>query len=392
VFLLVGALESFAASVTLQWDANTESDLSGYRVYYGTSSSVYSQSIDVGNVTQATVPDLVGGTTYYFAVTAYNVSGLESAPSNEVSYVTGATNQSPVVSLTSPAAGGSYTAPATVTMNASASDADGSVAKVEFFSGTVKLGEATTAPFTFTWSNVPSGSYDLAAVATDNAGATARSTAATINVKPPNQLPTVAFTAPAQGSVFTAPGAVTLTANASDPDGNIAKVEFFAGATKLGEATTAPFSIAWQGVAAGTYAVTATATDYAGGSSTTQPLTIVVNGAPAVSLTSNGTSFVAPASVVLSAMASDQDGSIARVEFYQSAKARRIRHCAIWMDVEFGAGWNLYLASRCRGQLWRDRGFERCDRHRPSRKPGADCLNHESRSPSDLQCARDDRD
>ena len=75
-----------AADVTIAWDANQESDLKGYVLYYGTSSGNYTSNIDVGNTTQYTVPDLQNGATYYFAVTAYNQADLESDYSVELPY------------------------------------------------------------------------------------------------------------------------------------------------------------------------------------------------------------------------------------------------------------------------------------------------------------------
>ncbi|MCK6434187.1 MAG: Ig-like domain-containing protein [Aquabacterium sp.] len=93
-------------------------------------------------------------------------------------------NTPPSVSLTSPAPGSTYTAPATIALAASASDTDGSVAKVEFYAGATKIGEDTTAPYAVNWSSVPAGSYSLTAVATDNAGATATSTAVNVTVNP----------------------------------------------------------------------------------------------------------------------------------------------------------------------------------------------------------------
>lgn len=76
----------FAAEVKLQWDANTESDLAGYKVYYGQTSRNYGIPIDVGNITNAIVTNLTEGMTYYFAATAYSDSGLESPYSIEVVY------------------------------------------------------------------------------------------------------------------------------------------------------------------------------------------------------------------------------------------------------------------------------------------------------------------
>jgi Bacterial Ig domain/Purple acid Phosphatase, N-terminal domain/Fibronectin type III domain/Bacterial Ig-like domain len=76
---------SVSAEVELAWDANTEPDIAGYRVYFGTSSGSYSVNLDVGNVTDFVVTGLQTGTLYYFAVTAYNSSGFESGVSNQVS-------------------------------------------------------------------------------------------------------------------------------------------------------------------------------------------------------------------------------------------------------------------------------------------------------------------
>ncbi len=83
--ILIFSASAFAADVTVTWDANSESDLAGYKVYYGTESEDYSQSTDVGNVTQISVGNLQNNTTYYFAVTAYDASGNESGFSQEAS-------------------------------------------------------------------------------------------------------------------------------------------------------------------------------------------------------------------------------------------------------------------------------------------------------------------
>lgn len=74
-----------AGSVTVSWDANTESDLSGYRLYYGTRPADYSKQIWVGNATSYRVTGLEEGRRYFFALTAVDFSGNESGFSNEVS-------------------------------------------------------------------------------------------------------------------------------------------------------------------------------------------------------------------------------------------------------------------------------------------------------------------
>ena len=94
-------------------------------------------------------------------------------------------NPAPKVTLTLPANNAAFAIDATVEFTATASDANGSVSKVEFFNGSTKLGEKSTAPYTYSWPNVAEGVYTLTAVATDNEGATATSDAIKITVGTP---------------------------------------------------------------------------------------------------------------------------------------------------------------------------------------------------------------
>jgi PKD repeat protein len=75
-----------AAQTTLAWDANTQPEVAGYMLHYGTTSGNYAGTIDTGKVTQHTVTGLLDGQTYYFAVTAYDLGRAQSAFSNEVSW------------------------------------------------------------------------------------------------------------------------------------------------------------------------------------------------------------------------------------------------------------------------------------------------------------------
>ncbi|MBE0544388.1 MAG: fibronectin type III domain-containing protein [Verrucomicrobia bacterium] len=73
-------------NVTLGWDSSPDLSVTGYNAYHGVASRTYTNLINAGNGTRATIPDLVEGTTYFFAVTAYNILGLESEFSDELSY------------------------------------------------------------------------------------------------------------------------------------------------------------------------------------------------------------------------------------------------------------------------------------------------------------------
>jgi glucose/arabinose dehydrogenase len=381
---------------------------------------------------------------------AANLSGIE------VWAVNAPANQLPTVVITSPANNATFSAPATINITATASDSDGSIARVEFFQGSTKLGETTSSPYSFSWSNVAAGTYQLTARATDNQGAVGSSAVVGVVVQPSsdnctasgsilrelwtgiggfqvsqiplatapasvsyptalqgptnagdsygaryrgylcvpvtgsytfyiacddngelylssddspvnkvkiaevsgqnaftgvnvwtkyesqksvaitlqanrryyiealhkengggdnfsvgwqtpanstisvipgsvlspvttggqtNQPPVVALTAPANNATFTAPATINLTATASDSDGSIARVEFFQGSTKLGETTSSPYSFSWTNVAAGSYQLTARATDNQGAVTTSALVNVTVqNPAPGLVL------------------------------------------------------------------------------------------------------------
>ncbi len=140
----------------------------------------------------------------------------------------------------------------------------------------------------------------------------------------PNIPPTVTMTSPADGSTFDSYSPPTLAATASDPEGPVAKVEFYDGPTKLGEDTAAPFTYSFPStLASGTHSFTARAIDNLGASTTSSAIGVTVTNAnnisPAVSITSpaNNSTFAVGSNVTISASASDTDGTIAKVQFYQ---------------------------------------------------------------------------
>jgi len=364
----------------------------------------------------------------------------------------------PTVALTEPAPGMVFEAPANITLTADAADSDGTVTLVEFYAGDVKIGEATTPPYTFTWYGIGPGVYTLTARAKDNQFGSAVSAPVTVTVDevapwvnfaaqsnggvasasstystdypvaavndgdrkglnwgsgggwndgtpsaypdwvqvqfsgvqsvneidvvtvqddylapveptqtltfadfgitafevqywngsawvtvpggsvsgnknvwrkfnfatvstdrirvlvsaalagfsrvveveaygtgggaPGNQPPSVSISQPAEGATFERPVDITLNASASDSDGSIAKVEYYAGGTKIGEAFAAPYAVVWTDVPAGSYALTARAYDDQNASTVSTPVNIVVNEPGAtrinVALQSNG--------------------------------------------------------------------------------------------------------
>jgi hypothetical protein len=231
-------------------------------------------------------------------------------------------NQAPTVAITSPTNGQVFNFLSSVTITADATDADGTIAKVEFFDGTIKVGEDLTAPFSFAFTlglfDPLLGNHSLTAKATDNLGAATVSAAVIIVA---NLAPTIAITSPTNGQVFNFLSSVTITADATDADGTIAKVEFFDGTVKVGEDLATPFSFAFTPLA-GNHSLTAKATDDLGQTTTSAAVSITMsNQAPTIAITApiSGQVFSSLSTVTITADATDADGTITKVEFFEGS-------------------------------------------------------------------------
>jgi hypothetical protein len=292
---LMGQTNCFAETVALSWDANSEPNLGGYKVYYKADSSSLPfdgaealegpSPLTVHDLTTATISGLDPARPYYFAVTAYDSIGNESPYSNivtvpetaqpVVSSSTSTTNTTvsgindataPVVALTAP--GNNSTVSGTVAITASASDNIG-VSMVEFYRNGALLFASNVAPYTFNWgtTSVADGSYTLMAVAHDNAGNSKQS--ANVAVVVSNTMPD--RTAPVI-NVFTLPAATTsltvgvTTLSASDSIGVtgylISESATAPAASASGWSTTAPVSFTFA--SAGSKTAYAWAKDAAG--------------------------------------------------------------------------------------------------------------------------------
>jgi transcription elongation GreA/GreB family factor len=182
-------------------------------------------------------------------------------------------NVPPTTSISSPASGTVFTLNTPILINAVASDIDGSVATVEFYNGTTLLGTDNSSPYSFTWNGAPFGTYTLTVKSIDNDGAITTSSAVNVIVNAP---PTCAITNPVNNSILNYPGTITINTNCSDPEGNISKVEYFQGATKIGEDLTAPYSFVYPNALLGNYTFTAKVIDNYGASAVSSPVNVTV--------------------------------------------------------------------------------------------------------------------
>lgn len=118
-------------------------------------------------------------------VTSHTTTSLTTATFDNVAVSGQPGNLSPAVTLTTPAPDGVYSAPGPLTLTASASDVDGTIAGVEFFAGSTSIGTASGAPYTLNWSSIAPAPYSLTAVATDNSGNRTTSTPVAVTVVTP---------------------------------------------------------------------------------------------------------------------------------------------------------------------------------------------------------------
>jgi hypothetical protein len=210
--------------------------------------------------------------------------------------------QLPEVTLQEPSDGSVAVSGAAVSLAADATDPGaaklgdaGSIAKVEWFvrQGDVlcEIGEDTSAPYAATWTPADDGAYVVIARATDADGNVATTSDATVYVG--NRPPVVTVTSPAAGAILTVGASTTVRATAVDPDGSVAKVEFFvfadgstaAAATSIGTATSGAgdsFELSWTPSTKGGYLVYAVATDAAGKTASSAHVGVVPGAATSV--------------------------------------------------------------------------------------------------------------
>ena len=232
------------------------------------------------------------------------------SPSQAMVYLE-STNLPPTVRITSPADGAKLYTPTNIFLSAWTLG-QFPVTNVEFFAGTNSLGFGSPyfaigaypagnfQPYFLVWSNAPVGAYVLTAIGRDNTGVSVTSAPVNITVlqgPPTNLPPAVTIFAPPSGAVFFTPTNVQILAKASDRDGFVTNLEFFAGTNDLGPGSAIVLDppgvngfaglvywFNWVNPSPGNYPLTAVATDNGDLSTTSAPVNITVQQGPATNL------------------------------------------------------------------------------------------------------------
>lgn len=189
-------------------------------------------------------------------------------------------NAKPLVTLTLPANGATYTTPASVTWSATASDPDGTISSVKLYNGNNLIDFDNSSPYTKVLLGLGVGGYALTAHATDNAGDSTISNTVNITITAANIPPTVSITLPLDSSYFTTPADVDISVSAADADGTISSVKLYNGSTLITTLTDSPYTYTWAGQTTGDYNLYAVAFDNSGDSTTSTVIHFFVNEAP----------------------------------------------------------------------------------------------------------------
>lgn len=173
--------------------------------------------------------------------------------------------QSPIVTITAPAASSTFEAPASFVLRVQASDADGTITKVEFYQSNTKIGEATMQPYELSIAGLQTGSYTYYAVATDNGGLQTTSTNVLVTVSdkpiPPQVTLTAVYNESASG---TNTGSIAVNVDISNTNGGDLTVEIYDGTTLLTTLTSAPYTYVYENPSLGSHNIIVKVSDASG--------------------------------------------------------------------------------------------------------------------------------
>ena len=270
-----------ATSFTLKWTAATGG--SGGIVGY----DIYQDGLlrDSSSSRSLVVSGLLPSTSYQLSVASRDAAGHGSAPSGALVVTTLADTSAPSKPSNLAAARVMNTS---FTLSWAAATDNVGVVSYNIYRNGALVGSSPTLEFDLV-GLAPATAYRMTVKALDAAGHFSGASAALVvtTSATSNQLPMVSLTAPEDGAMYSLLATLTLTAAASDGDGTVGKVEFFNGAEKIGEDLSPPYELGWSPPAAGTYLISAKATDNLGGAASSATRTITVNEASGLPFIAN---------------------------------------------------------------------------------------------------------
>ncbi len=202
-------------------------------------------------------------------------SGTKNITPQSVDSATPDENAPPNITILSPVSSDQLTADNPIYFYADAWDKDGSIKKVELYSGATKIATLFKSPYAFNWENVPAGNYKLTARAYDDQNNMQQSVAIQVSVKPQKAL-TVSLVSPADNTSYDIESSIELKANTSD-NTQVVQVAFYNNGSLLGTDTTPPYKYTLNSASIGTHDITAIVTDKSGSSEASETRRVIVS-------------------------------------------------------------------------------------------------------------------
>lgn len=251
----------------------------------------------------------------------------------------------PRIRIASPGNNETFETGSDITVKFDASSDNGKITRVELFRNDVLIGSVADPDNNFTLTNLPVGNFILKARVLDDKGATATSPEIRIEVKKANFPPVVQIISPNNGEQFLPNTAIKVEAEAMDPDGGIAKVEFFSNGTLIGTATAAPFIAVFSPAQPGKYELVAKAFDDKNSSTTSGVVVVEVQGLveiPNISILSpiENEVFIEGTDVELMVMFDGNDEAVEKVSYYNGQELIGVSNASpfsfVWKSVPLG--------------------------------------------------------
>ncbi|MFC3975700.1 Ig-like domain-containing protein, partial [Belliella kenyensis] len=272
------------------------------------------------------IQDLDLGTHLIQAI-AYDIHGnkFESEPLS-ISIVN-KPNESPTISIITPEDQQVFEQGQVIEITTLSADEDGEVVKVDFYADDILIASVEAEPFTFNWDNAPLGNHYITAIATDNEGAATVSTPIYITIEEApavNVSPTISIITPADQQIFEQGQVIEITTLSADEDGEVVKVDFYAGDLLIASVEAEPFNFNWDNAPLGNHYITAIATDNEGAATVSTPIFITIEEAPASNV-SPTISIITPEDqqvfeqgqvIEITTLSADEDGEVVKVDFY----------------------------------------------------------------------------
>ncbi|MCH7398638.1 Ig-like domain-containing protein, partial [Belliella sp. DSM 107340] len=231
-------------------------------------------------------------------------------------------NNAPTVNITAPLTNTKFNKGDEIVIEVNAQDTDGTIAKVEFFYGNMFLGSDLTAPYSFNWTNAPAGKHIITAKAIDNKSVAINSSPISIEVIEHQRSPSVRIVSPIANNEYFKNDILPLNVEIPEESSEIIKVDYFRNNIFIGSRSGENLSYNWEISVTGSVNITAIATDIEGKTASDARSIRVVdrpNQLPSVQITSpsDDSTFSPDEQITIVADASDNDGHVVMVEFFQ---------------------------------------------------------------------------